>query len=102
MKKYNYHIDIAENGKKGVEFFLQNKYDVILMDIQMPVMDGIEATKRIRQIEEEKAWPRTKIVAVTAYAMEGDEERLYEAGIDDYLRKPYKADQLVSRVNPSS
>ena len=98
LKKYKHHIDVAENGKIGVEYFDKNDYDVILMDIQMPVMDGIEATRNIRQMEKEKGQDPTRIVAVTAYAMEGDEERFYQAGIDDYLRKPYKADQLIGKL----
>ncbi len=95
LKKYKHHIDIADNGQIGVELFAKNKYDVILMDIQMPVMDGIEATKNIRKLEKENDLGHIRIVAVTAYAMEGDEERFYRAGIDAYLRKPYRAQQLV-------
>lgn len=102
LKKYHHRIDIAVNGKEGVERFMENKYDLILMDIQMPVMDGIEATKIIRRYEKKKNLEPTRIVAVTAYAMEGDEERFYKAGIDDYLRKPYRADQLINMIDKES
>ncbi|MDZ7741904.1 MAG: ATP-binding protein [Bacteroidota bacterium] len=102
LKKNKHNVDIAENGKIGLEFFEKNQYDVILMDIQMPVMDGIQATKKIRMIETEKDMEPIRIVAVTAYAMEGDEEKFYQAGIDDYLRKPYKANQLLEKLEPSS
>ncbi len=98
LKKKNYNVDIAKNGKIGVELFEENKYDIILMDIQMPVMNGIEATKTIRALEKEKNLSPIKILAVTAYAMEGDEERFNEAGIDDYLSKPYKSDQLINKI----
>ncbi len=102
LQKQKHSVDIAENGKIGVEFFEKKAYDVILMDIQMPVMDGIQATKNIRKIETEKNMKPTRIVAVTAYAMEGDEEKFYQAGIDDYLRKPYKANQLLAKLEPGS
>lgn len=102
LKRYKHQIDIAVNGKEGVDRFMENKYDLILMDIQMPVMDGIEATKIIRKHEKEKKLKPTRIVAVTAYAMEGDEERFYKAGIDAYLRKPYRADQLINMINAKS
>lgn len=98
LTKQEHKVDIAENGKIGVELFENNKYDLVLMDIQMPVMDGIEATKRIRSIEKKNKTGPVKILAVTAYAMEGDEEKFYEAGIDDILRKPYKAHQLIERI----
>lgn len=97
--KNDHKVDIAENGKIGVELFEKNNYDIILMDIQMPVMDGIEATKKIRAIENEKNLAPIRIVAVTAYAMEGDEEKFYRAGIDDYLRKPYKTHQLIEKLH---
>lgn len=101
LKKYNHVVDIAENGQIGVDLFKENDYDVVLMDIQMPVMDGLEATEEIRKIEKESGSGHIRIVAVTAYAMEGDEDRFYEAGIDDYLRKPYKAGDLIGKLkNP--
>lgn len=95
LKKAGHQVDLAENGKIGFEKFRENNYDIVLMDIQMPVMDGIEATKQIREYEKTNQLEPVPIVAVTAYAMEGDEERFYKAGIDDYLRKPYKADQML-------
>jgi len=64
----------------------------------MPIMDGIECTKEIRNIENEKNWERIQIIAVTAFAMPGDEQKFLEAGLDDYLAKPYKGPDLISII----
>jgi TMAO reductase system sensor TorS len=83
-----YRVDIVSNGQEAVETFERNSYDLILMDFQMPVMDGIEATRRIRVLDREKGM-HTKIIALTARVMEGDREQCLEKGMDDYLSKPY-------------
>ncbi len=98
LKLKGYTADLAENGKIGVELFEKNEYDVILMDIQMPIMNGVEATKKIRELEKANSWPRINIIAVTAYAMPGDEERFIQAGIDRYIAKPYKGDELIALI----
>lgn len=98
LKIKGFTADLAENGKIGVDLFGKNEYDAILMDIQMPIMNGIEATRNIREIEQQNNWPRIKIIAVTAYAMPGDEERFKEAGIDLYIAKPYKGDELIALI----
>ncbi len=98
LKIKGYTADLAENGKIGVELYEKNEYDAVLMDIQMPIMNGIEATQKIREIEQKNNWPRIKIVAVTAYAMPGDEERFKDAGIDLYIAKPYKGDDLIALI----
>lgn len=99
LRMNGYTADVAENGKIGVEKYEQAEYDVVLMDIQMPIMDGIECTKAIRQIEDEKGWERIRIIAVTAFAMPGDEKKFLEAGLDSYLAKPYKGPDLVALMN---
>jgi len=99
LKKNRHIVDIAPNGKIGVELYQKNHYDLILMDIQMPVMDGITATRTIREIEKAGNKKPIRIIAVTAYAMEGDEKRFFNAGINDYLRKPYKAHQLIEKLS---
>jgi len=98
LKIKGYTADLAENGKIGVELYEKNEYDAVLMDIQMPIMNGIEATQKIREMEQENNWPRIKIIAVTAYAMPGDEERFKDAGIDLYIAKPYKGDDLIALI----
>lgn len=96
MKGYTY--DLAENGKVAVDLFSKNEYEAILMDIQMPIMNGVEATVEIRKIEKENKWNRIKIIAVTAFAMPGDEAKFKTAGIDLYISKPYTSNQLISFI----
>lgn len=92
---YN-NLDIAENGKVAVRLCGEKEYHIILMDIRMPLMDGIEATEKIRELE--KLHPERQpayIVAFTAYAVEGDRERFLEAGMDDYIAKPFQPEELI-------
>ena len=97
LERDGYHnISIAGNGRIAVKMFMENQYDIILMDIRMPVMDGVEATEKIREIERNE--PKRKpsvIVAFTAYAVEGDRERFLAAGMDDYIAKPFQPEELV-------
>ncbi len=98
LRMKGYTCDLAENGKIAVDFFEKNEYEAILMDIQMPIMNGIEATIEIRKMELAKGWQRIKIIAVTAFAMPGDEEKFKEVGIDLYISKPYTSAQLISFI----
>lgn len=98
LKMKGYTCDLAENGKIAVDLFKNNEYEAVLMDIQMPIMNGIEATLAIREMEDKNGWPRVKIIAVTAFAMPGDEEKFKEAGIDLYISKPYTSKQLISFI----
>jgi len=89
-------IDVAENGKVAIKLLHEKAYPIILMDIRMPVLDGMEATKKIRSFE--KSNPDRKpafIVAFTAYAVEGDRERFLEAGMDDYISKPFQPEEVI-------
>lgn len=95
-------VDIAENGKIAIEKFKTNPYDLILMDIQMPVMDGIQATLKIREIERELHKPPIKIVAVTAYALDKDRMACLAAGMDNFLAKPFKPQELVKLIHDLS
>jgi CheY-like chemotaxis protein len=85
-------VDTAENGQEGLEAVCRGLYDVVLMDCQMPVMDGFSATEAIRRADGEAG--RTPIVAMTANAMQGDRERCLAAGMDDYIAKPVQLDEL--------
>ncbi len=85
---------IAGNGAEALEQLSATRFDVVLMDCQMPVMDGLSATRSWRACEREAGVPRTPIVALTANAMQGDREACLEAGMDDYLSKPFNARQL--------
>jgi len=87
-------VDIADNGQIGVDNFKENKYDLVLMDINMPVMNGLEATQEIIRYENEKNISHTPIVALTANAIKGDRERFLSYGMDDYLSKPIDKKEL--------
>jgi len=88
-------LDEANNGREALELFEQNRYSLILMDIQMPVMDGFSATRMIRRIEERGRGCRTPVVALTAHAYEADVRRCTEAGCDDHIAKPFKKKGLL-------
>ncbi len=91
------NIDIASNGKEALDKFGTSKYDLILMDIQMPVMDGIIATKKIREIEASTNI-QTPIIAITANALSGDRETCLAVGMNDYISKPFQVDILVQKM----
>jgi CheY-like chemotaxis protein len=99
LKKLNYDIDFATNGSIAIEKFLNNSYDLILMDIQMPLMNGIEATKHIRNYEKQLAVDEpVVIIAVTAFALEHDRENCINSGMNDYLTKPYTPAELTGTI----
>ncbi|ABK45444.1 multi-sensor hybrid histidine kinase [Magnetococcus marinus MC-1] len=92
-------VEIANDGHEGVRLFARHRYDLVLMDIQMPGMDGYETTDAIRQMERSERWPRTPIVALTANAMEQDRDRCLAADMDDYLSKPISLDRLKAAMS---
>jgi len=91
LNKFNLNIDIANNGKEALEKYNQAQYDLILMDCQMPIMDGFEATKIIRETDKD-----IPIIAVTANALSTDREKCQQAGMSDYLAKPFNRQQLTN------
>ncbi|MBT3256527.1 MAG: response regulator [Deltaproteobacteria bacterium] len=101
LKKMGHTVEVANNGEEAVEKFQDEDFDLILMDGQMPVMDGLEATKTIRETEKKSAIDRIPIISVTANAMKGDRERFLAAGMDDYIAKPIKRhalEEVIERV----
>jgi len=90
----NFDIQIAEDGRHAVELFPQHQPDIVLMDISMPVMNGLDATAAIRAYELANGLARCPIVALTANAMQGDREKCVQGGMDDYLTKPVAKDSL--------
>ena len=94
LGKLGHQADVANNGKEALELHARNRYDLVLMDVQMPIMGGFDATAQIRQREAAGA-THTPIVAMTAHAMKGDRERCLAAGMDGYLSKPVHAPDLV-------
>ena len=97
--KYGHTVDFANDGLEAVELFNKNKYDIIFMDIQMPNMNGYEATEEIRRIETENNLNRTKIIAMTANALKGEKEKCISIGMNDYLSKPFKQESLLQVLN---
>lgn len=92
FKRQGLALDFAENGEVALTKTRENQYDLVFMDIEMPVMGGLEATKQINKELGEDAPP---IVALTAHAMDGDRERFIEAGMSDYLTKPIDVQALT-------
>ncbi|MCB1736676.1 MAG: response regulator, partial [Gammaproteobacteria bacterium] len=91
-------VDVADDGRQALELLNRKSYELVLMDCQMPNVDGYEATHRWRVIEAERHLPPTPIVALTANAMEGDRERCLDAGMNDYLSKPTGRDALQAML----
>ena len=97
LNKLVNRIDVASNGKQALEMFGLKQYDLILMDIMMPIMDGIMATQKIREIESTSD-RHVPIVAVTANALAGDRENCLAAGVDDYIAKPFTTEMLIRKM----
>ncbi|HYE84369.1 MAG TPA: ATP-binding protein [Clostridia bacterium] len=97
LEKKGFSVDIANNGLDALNAFEKKKYDIILMDIQMPVMDGVEAAGKIR--EKEGKGRHTPIIALTAFALKGDKERFLTTGMDDYISKPVDMEELFSVIS---
>jgi CheY-like chemotaxis protein len=99
LRKLGCEAQVASNGLEAVEDFGKSRYDLILMDCQMPVMDGFQATKRIRELEIGSLKnERTPIIALTANALLGDRETCLEVGMDDYISKPFLLEQMASTL----
>ena len=94
LQRAGFNIDLVGDGNEALEAHRAHPYDLILMDCQMPTMDGFEASRQIRLLEQRQPI----IVAVTANALVGERERCLNAGMDDYLSKPFQAEQLVALV----
>ncbi|ADU12989.1 response regulator [Asticcacaulis excentricus] len=94
LEQMGYAHDRVENGREALEAFETGRYGLILMDLQMPEMDGYEASRRIRALERETGRMAVPIVALTAHALSGDREACLLAGMNEYLSKPFKPDEL--------
>jgi two-component system sensor histidine kinase/response regulator len=88
IEKLGYSVDVAGNGDEAIQAFQRRAYNLVFMDCQMPIIDGFEATRRIRRLESPKR--RTPVIAMTARAMRGDREECMASGMDDYISKPVK------------
>ncbi|MBW1861516.1 MAG: response regulator [Deltaproteobacteria bacterium] len=104
LQRAGYEVDLVEDGQKAVRAFKRKRYDLILMDVQMPVMDGCLATVKIREHEDlaesnSQSPTRIPIIAMTAHAMKGDRERCLDAGMDDYITKPFNKKDLLAMLD---
>lgn len=95
LRQLGHDVEIAVNGQMAVDMYINGEYDIILMDIQMPILDGLEATLAIRKHEEENKLPQTRIVAITANAMKEDKDNCFEVGMNDYITKPFRSEDLI-------
>ena len=93
LSKYGATSDSALNGQEAVDFHIHNNYDVILMDLRMPVMDGFEAARKIREIDQE-----IPIIALSANAYEDDKKKALQAGMNDHIEKPINQKQLIQTI----
>ncbi len=96
LQRMGYRADLAANGLEAIQALERQQYDVVLMDVQMPELDGLEASRRICA-----KWPRGErphIIAMTANAMQGDREKCLEAGMDDYVSKPIRVEELANSL----
>ncbi|MGF7137923.1 response regulator [Roseimarinus sediminis] len=95
LKKFNHEVDIANNGLEAVNKYREKTYDVILMDIMMPVMDGLEATFQIRKFEKENDNKHhTPVIAITANTLDNDRDKCLATGMDEYMAKPFDMNRL--------
>lgn len=94
LKRMGHEVVTVSNGAEAVDAISQRDFDCILMDVQMPVMDGVEALRRISSMREEQRKPRVPVIAVTAYAMPGDREKFLAVGMDEHVTKPVKEEDL--------
>lgn len=98
LEKYHHGVTVVNNGLEALEAIKKTRYDCILMDVQMPIMGGFEATAKIREYEREEGLVRTPIIALTAHAMLGDREKCIQAQMDEYLSKPLKQNQMMQTI----
>ncbi len=98
LEKAGHHVTLAHNGSEAVQRWNESPFDLVFMDVQMPEMDGLEATRQIRRAEE-TIGKHTPIIALTAHVMTGDRERCFAAGMDHYISKPFQKQQLLSALD---
>jgi osomolarity two-component system sensor histidine kinase NIK1 len=98
LKRYDYDITAVTNGLDAMEAVKNNRFDLILMDIMLPEMNGFEVTEKIRSFENEQGLTPVPIVALTANTLDNDREKCISIGMNEYLSKPFTADQLLEKI----
>ena len=101
LEKLGWAVIVASDGQEVIDLVSLEPPQVILMDVQMPRLDGLEATRRLRRLQSEGRIPNIRIIAMTADAMKGDAERCLAAGMDDYLAKPIAVTDLQAKLDPN-
>jgi len=94
LRNFGYRYEVAQNGQDAIDKFSSGRYSVILLDIEMPVMDGYEVVRLVREYEKKRGLSRTAVIAMTAHALKGDREKCIAAGMDDYISKPFNPYQM--------
>ncbi len=94
LQGYGFSVDVADNGEEALQLFQDNAYSLILMDCEMPVMDGLTATRHLRRMEQERRLQPTPVIALTAHAIHGAREKCLASGMDDFLSKPFSNSDL--------
>jgi CheY-like chemotaxis protein len=102
LSRLGHEVTAVSNGLEAVRAYEEQDFDCVFMDIQMPEMDGVEATLRIRALQAHSSRPRVPVMALTAYAMPGDRERFIDAGMDGYVGKPVQELELAEVLAPLS
>ncbi|MCH7729374.1 MAG: response regulator, partial [Planctomycetes bacterium] len=97
LEPEGHEVTVVTNGAEAVQAVMSNDFDLVLMDVQMPELDGFDATRQIREHEKQTS-THLPIIAMTAHAMKGDRERCLEAGMDDYLAKPIRITELFGKL----
>ncbi|MFA8299161.1 MAG: response regulator [Hyphomicrobiales bacterium] len=98
LENMGLNVDVAQNGKEAIDLYNSSKYHLILMDVQMPLINGFKATEKIRTLERKYQYLKTPIIALTASAMKGDKEKCIEVGMNDYLSKPFSKSDLIAKI----
>ncbi|WP_321369834.1 response regulator [uncultured Draconibacterium sp.] len=99
LKKYNYNVTAVTNGIDAIEKVKQHQFDLVLMDIMLPEMNGYEITEAIRKYENENGIENpVPIIAITANTLDNDRERCFKVGMNEYLSKPFTAAQLIEKI----
>ncbi len=98
LEEFGYHYKVAQNGQEALYLVKSQPFDLVLMDVQMPRIDGFEATHFIREWEKEQGGKRLPIIGMTAHALAGDRERCLAAGMDDYIAKPFHPDDFQGKI----
>ena len=99
LERIGYSTKIATNGQEAIKFIKEESFNIILMDCDMPVMDGFSATRYIREWEQKSAYDKTPIIALTAHVLDSEKQQCFDVGMDDYITKPILADDLYQVVS---